>query len=55
MHSILPDIAGLQILPEHKGADARVYEHAALYRGLVDSASTKMPEMLDLRYVRTGV
>ena len=55
MHPVLADVAGPQILPQHQRADARVDEHAALDRRLVDAAGAEMPQMLDLRDVGARV
>jgi hypothetical protein len=55
MHSVLSNVAGLQILPRYQGADARVDEDAALDRRLVDAEGAEMPQMLDLRDVSARI
>src|SRR5712671_7938407 len=54
MDAVLAAVSGLQILAEDQDAGARIYQHAARDRGLVDAGRAQPPQMLERHDVAAG-
>ena len=54
MDAVLAAVSGLQILAEDQDAGARIHQHAARDRGLVDAGRAQPPQMLERHDVAAG-